>query len=57
MKASGIGWCDGRRLGAPSIVAGESLHEYPNAAADGRRRIGFWDFKLTRAAAAAELGR
>jgi hypothetical protein len=27
------------------------------AAADGRRRLGFWDFKLIRAAAAAELGR
>jgi hypothetical protein len=29
----------------------------PGAAADGRRLVGFWDFKLTRAAAAAELGR
>src|SRR5262245_46095143 len=29
----------------------------PDAAADGRRLLGFWDFKLTRAAAAAELYR
>src|SRR4051812_27994082 len=34
MRASGRGWCEGRRLGAPSIFAGESLHEYPGAAAD-----------------------
>ena len=33
MKASGSG-CEGRRLGAPPIFAGESLHEYPNATAD-----------------------
>src|SRR5262245_31617613 len=32
MKASGSGWCDGRRLGAPSIIADESLPEYPAAA-------------------------
>jgi hypothetical protein len=29
-----LGWCDGRRLGASSIFAGESLHEYPAAAPD-----------------------
>src|SRR5262249_54158435 len=36
-----LGWCEGRRLGAPSIFASESLHEYPNAAADRRgiRRV------------------
>jgi len=34
MKASESGWCEGRRLGASSIFAGESLHEYPTAEAD-----------------------
>ena len=34
VKASGWGWCEGRRRVAPSIFAGESLHEYPAAAAD-----------------------
>jgi hypothetical protein len=34
MKASGSGGCDGRRLGALSIIADESLHEYPAAAPD-----------------------
>src|SRR6266508_66717 len=34
MKASGTGWCAGRRLGASSIFAGESLHEYPTDAVD-----------------------
>jgi hypothetical protein len=29
----------------------------PGAAADGRRLVGSWEFKLTEAAAAAELGR
>jgi hypothetical protein len=35
VKAS-VERCERRRLGAPSIIAGESLHEYPNAAADRR---------------------
>ena len=34
MKASGWGWCDGRRLGASSIIAAESLHEYPGVGKD-----------------------
>jgi hypothetical protein len=37
VKASDEGWSDGRRLGAISIFADESLHEYPDAAADRPR--------------------
>jgi len=32
LKASGSGGREGRRPGAPSLVAGESLPEYPAAA-------------------------
>jgi hypothetical protein len=39
-KASGSGWCEGRRLGASSIFAGESLQEYPDVAADRGRHSG-----------------
>src|SRR5262249_12271680 len=31
-----LGWCDGRPLGASSIIAYESLHEYPAAETDRR---------------------
>src|SRR5262249_46420601 len=41
MKASGWGWCDGRRLGASSIFASESLHEYPSVGIDRGRHSGF----------------
>jgi hypothetical protein len=33
--------CEGRRLGAISIIAKESLHEYPTAEADRGRHCGF----------------
>jgi hypothetical protein len=41
MKASESRGCDGRRLGAFSIIACESLHEYPAAEADRGRHFGF----------------
>jgi hypothetical protein len=34
--------CDGRRLGASSLIAGESLHEYPGVAADRGRPWRLW---------------
>src|SRR5262249_46161485 len=40
------GWCDGRRLGASSIIAGESLHEYPAVAPDRGGISGFHGSKF-----------
>src|SRR5262249_38929577 len=41
MKASGSGWCEGRRLGGSSTIAEESVHEYPTAEAARGRHPGF----------------
>src|SRR5262249_29815308 len=56
-KASGSGWCDGRRLGALSIIAYESLHEHPGAAPDLGRHAGFARRQSLAAAPAGERRR
>src|SRR5262249_34225811 len=50
------GWCWSGAVGncSPISIGGRAE---PSAAADGRRRVGFLGFRLTRAAAAAERGR
>ena len=44
---------DGRA--APAMIAAAAAQQ--GAEADGRGRVSFWDFKLTRAASAVELCR
>jgi hypothetical protein len=52
-----LGWCDGRRLGAPSIIAAEGLHEYPGAAADRAGITAFRDMTFLAAGPASERSR